>query len=137
VAWALLFLPAMTTTKRPFMALTALLAAFATGTAACGQESWPDPSEGQPASVTGQDGQDAGPAGRECGSTFDAATRVFPEPRPPCGKWGQLCCGQPGDGVCDLDNVCLQFDNWCSPRFTGSRNTTGVTCNSTHECQSP
>ncbi len=46
---------------------------------------------------------------------------------PQCGRWGQMCCGQPGGGFCDVNNVCLQFDNECSPRFT-------MPCTTTSQC---
>src|SRR5688572_3275044 len=117
----------MSTTKRSLIAL-ALLTALGTSATACGQEDSPDRFEGQPGRITDQEHEDARPPGREGGSTCDTATSVVPEPPPQCGKWGQICCGQPGAGVCDIDNVCLEFDNWCSPRFT-------TTCTSTSQCR--
>ena len=125
----------MTTTRR-------LLISFAfatTSLAGCTGESPKDSSGSQPAQSVEHGPPDARqPAGEFRGDggedhrkrpvdAGDAGASMTPEPPPQCGRWGQVCCGIPGDGVCDINNVCLQFDNWCSPRFT-------TPCTSTSQC---
>ena len=107
----------MATTKRLLIKLGACLAAFgAAAIAGC------FPGEREIAEVPASDTRSICDAGN---SRPPPAAPL--DPSAACGKWGQICCGQPGAGVCDINNVCLQFDNWCSPRFT-------MPCTSTSQC---
>ena len=137
----------MTTTNDLLITLAAFLAASAT--AGCATADSSDSAEDQPAHVSDEHRRDAGsslydggandredppgrassanPGGSDIEPARDGGAAPVRDPGQRCGKWGQICCGQPGDGVCDLNNLCLQFDNWCSPRFT-------TPCTSTAQC---